>query len=130
MKENNQIVSLAVAELAKEKGFDNLTDFAYCFDTTQGAYYVNYDPEYFQNSNLWEKHIAAPTREQLQIWLQKNQIFVIVNVDQTFEPKFAYKISQHLGNGVWDNNEKWSDLFYRYEQALEAGLLEGLSKIK
>lgn len=130
MKGNEMIVSLKVAELARLNGFDEVTNFAYCYDTTKEGYYINFDPEYFSNKKLWDKHYAAPTREQLQIWLQKQGIFVIVDVDQTLEPKFAYKVTIHLGEGNWTKNKSnWSDLYYRYEHALEAGLIEGLNQL-
>jgi hypothetical protein len=127
MRENNMAVSLELAKLARAKGFDEVCDYGYCYDTTKEGYYADYDPGYFINSMLWEKHYAAPSREQLQVWLQKKSVFVIVDVDQTLEPKFAYKINKHLGDGNWDKlGNDWSDLYYRYEQALEQGLTEGL----
>ena len=130
MRENSMAVSLELAKLARDKGFDEVCDFGYCYDTTKDGYYSNYDPDYFKNSGLWEKHYAAPSREQLQVWLQKQGIFVIVDVDQTMEPKFAYKINKHLGSGNWNKHgSDWSDLYYRYEQALEEGLLEGLKLV-
>jgi len=123
-------VSLNLAKLARVKGFDEVCDFGYCYDTTKDGYYMNYDPDYFKNSALWEKHYAAPTREQLQVWLQKQSVFVIVDVDQTLEPKFAYKINKHLGEGNWDKlGGNWSDLYYRYEKALEDGLTEALNTL-
>lgn len=130
MKGNAVIVSLELAKLAREKGFDEVTHFGYCYDPKMEGYYINYDPDYFNNASLWENHYAAPSREQLLVWLQKQDIFVVVDVDQTLEPKFVYKVTKHLGNGSWDIfGPLWSDLYIRYEQALEAGLTEGLNKM-
>jgi hypothetical protein len=126
-KENTRLVTLEVAKLARLAGFDDKCDWAYCYDTQKDAYYENYDPNYHRNSILWEKHYAAPTREEFQLWLQKQGVFVIVDVDQTNEPKFVYKVNRHFTDGNWDKlGDNWSDLYYRYEQALEDGLLEGV----
>jgi len=130
MKNNNALVNIGLAQLAKEKGFDEICDAGYCFDTTKQAYYTNYDPDYFKNSLLWEKHTAAPTREQLQTWLRERNVIVTVEVDRTYEPKFVYSVDVYKDGGNWDKElNKYSDLYYKYEQALEDGLQEGLSKL-
>jgi len=130
MKENNALVSITLAQLARKKGFDETCDFGYCFDVNKQGYYTNYDPNYFKNSSLWEKHVAAPTREQLQKWLRDRNVFVTIELDRTYEPKFVYSVDLYKEGGNWDKNlNKYSDLYYTYEQALEDGLLEGLNKV-
>lgn len=124
-------VSINLAKLAREKGFDETCNFGYCYDKEKDGYYADYDPGYFKNSILWEKHYAAPSREELLVWLQKQGVFVIVDVDQTLEPKFTYKINRYFGDGNWDKyGSDWSDLYYRYEQALEEGLTQALNLVK
>jgi hypothetical protein len=125
------IVSLKVAELARKKGFEERTDVGYCYDVGKGAYYLNYDQDYFLNPSLWEKHFAAPTREQLNLWLRNKGIFITIEVDQTFEPKFCYHIATFdQATYEWKNlDPTGTTLFYKYEQALEDGLEEALKLV-
>lgn len=131
MRDNDLIVSLKVAELARKKGFDGVTDFGYCFDTTKNGYYADYDPNYFSNTSLWEKHFAAPTREQLHVWLMQKGIFITIEVDQTMEPKFCYHIATFEPKTYeWKNHDpSGTALFYKYEQALEEALEEALKLV-
>jgi len=75
------------------------------------------------------------TQSLLQKWLrEKYNIFVQVEVDQTLEPKFVYVVIRYLKDkdGEWvksahtdfygGRESSYSDLFYTYEEALEAGL--------
>jgi hypothetical protein len=128
MEGNNMTVSLKLAKFARKLGFDGVTSFAYCFDTGNKSYYINYDPDYFLNSKLWEKHYAAPSREQLHAWLMEKGIFVTVEVDQTMEPKFCYHIAViDYKTNIWTNYDpSGTALFYKYVEALEEGLEEGL----
>jgi hypothetical protein len=131
MKENNELVSIKLAELARMKGFNDICDNGYCFDNDKQAYYINYDPKYFQNDKIWEKHYAAPTREQLHTWLRDRKIFITIEVDQTLEPKFCYSLSRFIETAEegcsWTNHDpSGTALFYKYEQALDEALEEGL----
>ncbi len=128
MEENTEIVSLKLAKLARQKGFNLRCDNGYCFDTDQKAYYTNHDPGYFVNDKLWKKHFAAPKREELNQWLRANGIFITVEVDQTFEPKFCFNIATFDKKTYeWNNYDPtMTALYYTYEKALEDGLEEAL----
>lgn len=130
MRENNQLISLDLAKLARKKGFDEVCDNAYCLDNDKQAYYVNYDADYHQNSKLWEKHYAAPTHEELHKWLRDRKVFITVEVDQTLEPMFYYLISRFFETSqdlIWGNYDpSGTALFYKYEQAIDEALMEGL----
>lgn len=128
MRENKQLTSIELAKLAKSKGFNDVCDNAYCLDREKIAYYISYDPGYFKNNDLWEKHFAAPRREELHAWLRDKGVIIVIDVDQTFEPKFCYSIAQFDKNTFeWKNHDpSGTALFYTYEAALEEALMEGL----
>lgn len=125
MKENSQIVGITIAKLAREKGFNEACDFAYCLDTGTGAYYTNYDPGYFKNTALWEKHFAAPKREAINGWLRRKMIFVDIDVIKNSIPEFTYHIATQE-SGEWKKTEQ-SKPFENYENALESAILDALS---
>lgn len=132
MDENKRIVSLKVAQLARAKGFNDTCDHAYCYAINDGSYYLNHDHQFFVNDQLWEKHYSAPKREELHEWLRNKGVFIVIDVDQTLEPKFCYSISQYKDEGSieWKNHDpSGTALFYKYEQALEEALEEGLKLI-
>jgi hypothetical protein len=131
---NKEIVGINLAKIAKEYGYNNVCDYCYCFDSNLQSYYTNYDPDYFINEILAEQHYAAPTRENLNKWLREKNIFITIEVDQTLEPKFCYHIAKFSGNDLsgweWKNfDPSGTALFYKYEQALEEALEEGLKLI-
>jgi hypothetical protein len=96
---------------------------------------LNLNLEYIiKNKSIGQLDISL-----LQQWLRKKQIFVIVEVDQTCEPKFCYRIDQFFGNPndlaekewgwIHHKNQEW--LLYRtYEQALEVGIIDALTIMK
>lgn len=129
MRENH-IVGLELAKLARAKGFNEVCDYAYCYDNDKQAHYLGLDLEYYRNSMLWEKHFSAPSRDQLQKWLRDRNIIVTIELDRTYEPKYVYSVDVYKDGGNWDKEyNQYSDLYYTYEQAFEEGLIAGLKKL-
>jgi hypothetical protein len=134
MKENNDVVGIEIAKLARKKGFTEICNFGYCYDLEKSGHYLSYDIGYFDNTHLFAMHYAAPSRSALAAWLRKNNIYIDLDVDQTFEPKFAYKISKFVEDGsewinLMKNGAVYSDLYRTYEAALEASLLEAINSL-
>lgn len=136
MKEN--VVSLNVAMLAKEKGFDYRVENFYLYDEL----YMDVNPKGNYNSFSWVKTwrntdtddtISAPTQSLLQRWLRdQHKIIVVVDfwnegtnwVDTTYQSKVGKFIKlgiqdRYTGNG-----------YSKYEEALENGLQEALKLIE
>lgn len=117
--------------LAKEKGYDEVIDHVY-YQLDQVCSSVGYD----KNSNIdaeYDDYICmAPTQDELQTWFrEKYNIYILVDLDRTSNPKFAVEIFiydktsdeyEHVAQKDWS-------LYRTYEEALEAGLIESLNKI-
>ena len=87
--------------------------------------------QYNSDSDYAEKFVfAAPTQSILQKWLRdEHKVFVQIEVDQTYEPKFCFGLWWYCGDGEWEGGTDRSDLYYTYEEALEAGLQEALKLV-
>ena len=132
-----ELITLQTAKLAKEKGFDVRCEKAY-FETGRhiletirdGEITFPYKPPRILKRNYGDEFTIfiaeAPTQSLLQKWLREEyNIDVIVECDNNGD-KF-YKVR------VWENgnyNLLYLTLFKKYEEALEAGLQEGLKLIK
>jgi len=117
----DQLIAFETAKLAKEKGFNEKTNFAFYYDGTQ----TWNDPGY-------DILIARPTQSLLQKWLREKyriDITVWIRFDQSYgvllckdrnrigEEIIISVTSKNLGNNL-------------YELALEQGLYEALKLIK
>ncbi len=131
MKSRGQIVGLEVAKLARKAGFDEVTDHGHCFDTVKKGYYVDYDPDYFVNSSLWEKHCSAPTQEQLHAWLRSNKSrIVLIDIANKLNQFPIFYPNVYKCDPVWKNIiEVDHKVYTSYEQAFEEGLKIALESL-
>lgn len=137
-----RIIEFKTAQLAKEKGF--LKDCFYHYDkngeiqenqvshktyvATHHLYANSYDFEIERWGGGNKDCIAAPTQAQLQTWLRNKKILVEVRPIDDWN-HWCYSIFMEDCMlpffEVKNNNE-----YPSYEEALEAGLYEGLTNIK
>jgi len=123
MKEN--IITIQMAKLAKEKGFDLKTQYWYGCDNpaSGGKGNVLMCSECRMASELYEEETqqgtliyAAPTISQLQFWLRvKHNINV-----------YAYVPNE---SGYWGHSLEQKAKYDSYEDALREGLLMALNLI-
>lgn len=117
-----QLVSLEVARLLKEKGFcEGSTYFYSNLNSTQelvnnhGSFYIN---------GMELDYIEAPTQSLVQKWLREaHKVMVLVDFDATEDKCFWSNIY------VSDLVVKQTKNHAKYEDALEEGLLEVLKLI-
>lgn len=118
-----QLVSLEVAKLLKEKGFcvgsthfySNLNSKEELVDN-KGAYYIN---------GMELDYIEAPTKSLAQKWLRDTKgVIVIIDCDTT--GTFYYYSSKVISK---DNNCIVGHYQRTYEEALEEGLKQALKLI-
>jgi hypothetical protein len=123
-----ELIKFETAELAKQKGFNEQTiDW---FEKRGDNWVEEYPPSYdfgYSTFNDNEKTIARPTQSMLQKWLREDcKIHLTIH---------------HYKNGLYSANltddcddtigiELFGEAFKTYELALEAGLKEGVKKIK
>ena len=118
-----QYISFETAKLAKEKGFDGQSRFAFGNDGSEGL--------------PFDKDILMPTQSVLARWLrEKHNLFIETTVDfyklmteneyTKYYPVYYYKII-NLEDSVWtsDKHEHHS-----YEEAMEDGLQDALELVK
>jgi len=135
-----QLITYKTAVLARAKGFDiPVSEF---FLIEKEELYTDGDIIELANHNEFPDVISAPTQSVLQQWLRERNIFLTIRVDSTFEPKFCYSLKwlKEYSDGTLDwlstNHQNYtfngkggftySDLYYKYEEALEDGLYEAL----
>lgn len=145
-------ITFNTAKIAKDKGYNIPTQGLYIIyesdyvydddpnhpeshragDITERTYYhINSDDEVYT--------FSSPSQSDLQGWLRDvHQIYIDVQTDCTCDPKFAYEINVFNGNprdlsesgwGWYFHKQKDWRLYYKYEDALEEALVEGLSLI-
>lgn len=128
-------VSLEVAKLLKEKGFNEPCE--YCIETNIGTV-VDYDVDHAEccNSQLSRDYISCPTFYQVLNWLKKYNCYVEIRYE-------SYKTGVNILVRVlfFDPNgeDYWSDKstglygdnseFKTEEEALNFGILEALKRI-
>ena len=129
MKE--KLITFETAELAKEKGFDELIKTLYITDrgNTRLAKANNSGRT---NSNYIEREdykvYSAPTQSLLQKWLREvHEIHININTFY-FEDleKYGYEVEDIIHKDGW---VVMSNTAGTYEEALEKGLQEGLKLI-
>lgn len=129
-------VTYEIAEKLQEKNFESpyLAYFNKTRTKIPSLVLVNggTPKEYFQ-SHI-ENFIPVPLYDQVINWLiKKHNIYLTVKVDQTLEPKYCYSISQYNESSeyeaLWTNHVVNSDLYYKYNKALQDGILKALSII-
>lgn len=129
MKAQGQLIGLELAKLARKAGFDETTDHAHCFDTVKKGYYVSYDPDYFVNSDLWDKHYAAPTHEQLHSWLRSRNRIVLIDLTNKLSLKPSYIAKVYASDPIWTDIVTDHQIHREYELAWEEGLKLALESL-
>lgn len=138
-----EIAGFETAKLAKEKGFNEYCTAVYQQDETLRfiSYWEGANEEQegvIKNDAIHDIYgdqiCTAPTQSLLQTWLRRyHHIHLLVELDQTMEPKFCFSVYQYkIGQSVYKNLlglAPYSELFYTYEKAIEDGLLWALSSI-
>lgn len=122
-------VSLKVAKLLKEKGFDEYCEAYYhlcCDDATEEECFEKSSDKDFKNSNN-KFRVGSPTLYEAQKWLRdKHMIHVNSDYDNSSRDWF-YSI---LGIDRTGNLDIFSRNQYNsYEKALDNGILEALKYI-
>lgn len=136
------LITFPVAKIAKEKGFNWET--IYWFEKHREEWISHSCFEGYElspcNNNVSNKTISQPTQSLLQKWLrEKHNINVESNYlsnIQTYRCIFkpmniipkSFKTRADFDNAVYKYYGKIN--YDRYEEALEAGLIEGLKHIK
>lgn len=119
-------VSLEVAKLLKEKGFNDLVFSQY---TVRGSVWICNEPENFNES---ADCYSRPTLYEAQKWIWENYRLLITSfLDEPFVVPFSFLWSiQDAKKGIDNYDNKISKENYQtYEQALNAGILEALKLI-
>lgn len=112
----DELIKFPTAKLAKEKGFDWKTDFAY--DGVGSLF------KFMPHHNFASR---APTQSLLQRWLREvHGIHVKASFIKDQEEKLWY-MGQWFDDMVHKGTTQPKDT---YEQALEEGLIEGLNLIR
>ena len=122
---NDRLVSLEVAKLLKEKGFDEVwCNHIYCI----GYNTIPEDNELLEcdwrNNVKGQFHLAlAPTQSLAQKWLrEKHEIYLAVLSNNENAHRYVF------GEGI--NSERYAVWYKTYEEALEEGLRVGLNLIE
>ena len=117
---NEDYVSLEVAKLLKENGFDCPCQ---AFYNTNGILAVS--PVHTVNDELEDSDIACPTLYMTQKWLREERGIHIV-IDFKSKNSWYYRTYDLHENEL---NEQSEEYFNTYECALQAGILEALKII-
>jgi len=129
MKET--LVSFNIAELAKEKGFNEECRFHYEVESKESTFNIEYEP--FRNSEIINGYgklkypmISAPTHGLLQKWLREDHNIDVVAIPVRFTGylEIGYYTYMVCGTQPMKNYR-----FDTYEEALELGLVEALNLI-
>lgn len=117
-----QLISLETAKLAKEKGFDGVCCQYYDKDDRLDSP-SGYDGWPFCNWNEIGDHYSAAPQSLVQKWLREVHCW---HVEVTWDTvTYEYRVFHPDYEG--ETIRKW--WFNTYEEALEAGLVEGLSRL-
>ena len=121
---HEEICTYEVCKLAKEKGFDVPTHYAYN-ENRQKAMYM----ELCLNRNAKDSHsISAPTQSLLQRWLrEEKEVFVEVYTRPHFATTqtktfYVWNIQYYDCKQAYRIFQAPQDTFYTYEEALEDAL--------
>ena len=131
MKE--ELITFETAKLAKEKGFDEVTDINYYEDYN---YKLESNFNGLKHSDGNNYFISAPTQSLLQKWLRdKHNIHIQCEVRVTYgeyKKSFVnlYQMNVFTISGDMKNHTTFTGNYNTYEEALEAGLVEALKLIK
>ena len=126
---HEEICTYEVCKLAKERGFDVPTHYAYN-ENRQKAMYM----ELCLNRNTKDSHsISAPAQSLLQRWMREEKGVVIeVMCLPTTRTSSKYEYKRHLfwgSDGHYLEGEYGDEIFDTYELALEDALKYALENL-
>ena len=122
---NEDYVSLEVAKLLKEKGFDLPCQAFYDND---GARIVS--PVHTVNDELEDSDIACPTLYMAQKWLRvEKDIHIMIDVCASGYYAVLWKTNGTFIKTLVDKGPNDGGVWDAYEGALQAGILESLKLI-
>lgn len=119
---NETLISLETAKLLKEKEFGLKTKRYYNTNKNDFAIFYNRVKSNWKPDGLY----ATPTQSLLQKWLREEKNIHISIILRTGTGKYRCRLD-YEGPTWWKN--KVCGMFSSYEEALEAGLQEGLNLI-
>lgn len=123
----NEIVSYKTAKLSKEKGFDEPTVSTYRYENLiDDAEFEDGYKNTFNSFNWFE--ISAPSQSLLLRWLREEHNIVVEIRVENNQTNFLFISRIYLLNHI--KPLFISNLYERYEEALEIGLFEALKLIK
>lgn len=127
----DELIRFDVAKLAKEKGFNLVENCDFGFSPDGRELEVGF---WRLNRNN-EKSILRPTQSLLQRWLREvHNIHVSsdLNSSNPTNVNFVYCVTTNYNDWNSDDysNHTSTELFGKYEDALEEGLKKGLKLIK
>lgn len=121
----DQLISFETAKLAKEKSFDEITDFI--FDTNMnkklGGWIIP-NINGLKHSDGNNPFVSAPTQSLLQKWLREEHEIHIVCTLISYFGFYGYEILRTGKSPIVNNLTSCS-----YEKALESGLRKALKLI-
>jgi hypothetical protein len=132
-----KLIEFQTAQLAKEKGFDNILT-SHVFDLQQECHYLDGCSDYIHKKALnWT---FRPTQGLLQKWLREvHKLHIEVEfTDSTTQYYYEYSIvnsneRDYCDASFTDSAKRIHDgrfTFKSYEEALEEGLIKSLKLIK
>lgn len=124
-------VSLEVAKLLKEKGFDNLCEAYYHLywdkDFTEEECFEIATDKDFKNSNN-KYRVGAPTLYEAQKWL-RNARRLHIEISYMYGDYWLYDILTIPTHDLIGLSDRDNVKYTSYEEALNAGILETLKLI-
>lgn len=129
-------VSLEVARILKEKGFNEPCDFFYqsireddveddTFRVAENAYYINRKEDKIR--------FAAPLLRQVQNWLMFNHNILVSHISEKPNVSFDYKMYKYCITENISNTEcimRYSDIWFSTKrECLNKGIIEVLKMI-
>lgn len=111
----DQIISLELAKLAKENGFDELCGSQFYLDNDLME---TGDRHYTKNSRLAKSCTSAPTQSLLQKWLR--EVHDIHVYAFKYYGKYNWKVDDSSSTLGFSKENSYKET---YEEALEAGLI-------
>lgn len=123
------IVDFKTAKLAKEKvfiGYKSKVNYRISEECLINGLIEDYD-----DHNLTENYLSAPTQSILKKWLKEvHNIIIVIGLDQTSYPKYCFNIYKYEDFGNWEEikNPDWG-LYSSEEKALEDALVLGLQNV-
>lgn len=133
MLNKEDYVSLEIAKLLKEKGFDELC--GYYFHTTGVLHDSCYQK--MSNSQLLKNWVSCPSLYQVQKWLREKHNCYVQITYEAYKTRVNYLVQvlfyEPNDDDCWSNKStgKYGDNaeFDSFEDALSFGILEALKRI-